>query len=149
MNIKPHTGEVTAAMMALLLLADPDEKAVSGYINSAKRLVALDGERLVGVAAVVGSGATFELKNIAVAPEYQGKGIAKQLISQVKSEANISGATTLIVGTGNSSLSQLALYQKCGFRLSRIKPDFFADYPQPIFENGIRCLDLVVLEMKL
>ena len=89
----------------------------------------------------------LELKNIAVISERQGEGIAKQLINAVKAHAGQTGATSLMVGTGNSSLSQLALYQKCGFRLSHVIPDFFSDYPEPIFENGIPCIDMVVLKI--
>ena len=45
--------------------------------------------------------------------------------------------------------AELALYQKCGFRLSGIVTDSFADYPEPIYENGIRCIDMVMLSAKL
>ena len=70
-------------------------------------------------------------------------------LSEIKVLAKKMGATELLVGTGNSSLSQLGLYQKCGFRMSYIKAGFFASYPEPIYENGIQCLDMVVLCAKL
>ncbi|MFT6735800.1 MAG: hypothetical protein ACJAS9_004014, partial [Polaribacter sp.] len=38
------------------------------------------------------------------------------MIEESKRLAKQSGAKIIEVGTGNSSLSQLALYQKCGFR---------------------------------
>ncbi|KHF37127.1 putative N-acetyltransferase YvbK [Paenibacillus sp. P1XP2] len=56
----------------------------------------------------------------------------------------------MIVRTGNSSLNQLGLYQKCGFRMVRIERDYFVNnYPEPIFENGIPCRDQIVLELML
>jgi hypothetical protein len=58
-------------------------------------------------------------------------------------------AKALWVGTGNSSLSQLALYQKCGFRIREIESGFFESYPEPIVENGIRCIDMVRLRVDL
>ena len=73
----------------------------------------------------------------------------KKLINEVKQQAVNQGVKTLIVGTGNSSLSQLGLYQKCGFRLDHIIRDFFKNYPEPIFENGIQCIDMVMLSCQL
>ena len=103
----------------------------------------------MGIAVVVETAGIFELKNIAVLKEYQGQGIAKSIIGKVKQLAKESGVKTLEVGTGNSSLSQLALYQKCGFRMHSIESDFFDSYPEPIFENGIRCIDMVRLRAEL
>lgn len=86
---------------------------------------------------------------MAVDESHRGKGIAKELILKAQSYAKEMGAFSIIVGTGNSSLAQLALYQKCGFRMQRIRVDHFLKYPEPIFENGIRCVDMVVLSAKL
>lgn len=55
----------------------------------------------------------------------------------------------MLVGTANSSIGNLAFYQKCGFRLCGIRRDFFLSYPQPIWENGIRALDMVMFERDL
>ena len=60
-----------------------------------------------------------------------------------------SGSIQIIETTGNSSLGELAFYQKSGFRITGVKRDFFADYDPPIFENGIRCLDMVILTLPL
>ncbi len=149
MRIQYYCGEVDAEMMALLLSADPDEAAVLTYIETAKIIVALIADKVIAIAVVTVDGTESEIKNIAVAVAYQGQGIAKSLIASAKNVAKESAATSLIVGTGNSSLSQLALYQKCGFRLFKIIPDFFADYPEAIFENGIRCIDMLVLKVEL
>ncbi|PHR91831.1 MAG: GNAT family N-acetyltransferase [Robiginitomaculum sp.] len=134
--------------MALLLDADPDEAAVRAYLKTADILVANHNTAIIGIAVLTHQDGGFELRNIAVHNAHQGKGIAKQLISEIKTLAKNKGATTLEVGTGNSSLGQLALYQKCGFRLHSIDKNFFANY-EPIFENGIRCIDMVRLRAKL
>lgn len=42
-----------------------------------------------------------------------------------------------------------AFYQKSGFRMLGIRRDYFADYPEPIIENGIRGLDMVLFERQL
>ena len=80
----------------------------------------------------------------------QGKGIGSGLLRHAVTVARASGFERLVIGAGNSSIRQLALYQKAGFELFRIERDFFVrNYPEPIFEYGIRCKHLVVLEMAL
>ncbi len=148
-DIVHHTDEITAELMSLLLEADPDEGSILVYLPDSSVLVAKEGGSVVGVAVLVSAGKEFELKNIAVSEMHQGRGVAKRLIKEVKALAINMGAEELLVGTGNSSLSQLALYQKCGFRMSHIETDFFLTYPESIYENGIQCRDLVVLRAKL
>ena len=54
------------------------------------------------------------------------------------------------LGTGNSSIRNLAFYQKVGFRFQSVLRDFFVEYyEEPIFENGIPCKDMVILDMDL
>jgi ribosomal protein S18 acetylase RimI-like enzyme len=149
MNIEVYDKEITPELMDLLLSADPDKKSISSYLPSSEVLVCRGNEISLGIAVVVKKAGVFELKNIAVLEEYQGKGIAKSMIGKVKQLAKESGAKALEVGTGNSSLSQLALYQKCGFRMHSIESGFFDSYPEPIFENGIRCIDMVRLRAEL
>jgi len=149
MNIEPYDLDITDSMMSLLLIADPDEREVKKYLKGASILIAKDKGALIGIAVLVTENDKFELINIAVEESSQGKGVAKLLITDVMTLAKNMGAKQLFVGTGNSSLSQLALYQKCGFRMSSIKTDFFVSYPDPIYENGIQCLDMVVLCAKL
>lgn len=134
--------------MDLLLEADPNRSAVENYISNSTVLVALD-ESVAAIAVLACLDEYYELKNIVVRNSYRGRGIAKALILEVMKTAKSLGATELIVGTGNSSLSQLALYQKCGFRMSHIKSDFFANYPERIYENGIQCIDMVILKAEL
>ena len=57
------------------------------------------------------------------------------------------GFQKIIIGTGNSSIGQLALYQKQGFEMERIEKNFFTkNYPEEIIENGILCKHMVILE---
>ncbi|WP_299496695.1 GNAT family N-acetyltransferase [uncultured Shewanella sp.] len=149
MNIEVYDNAIVPELMALLLSADPDKQSILSYLSGATIFVCKDNSLFVGVAVLVEIAGIAELKNIAVLKDYQGKGIAKIMIGKVKQQAKAMGATTLEVGTGNSSLSQLALYQKCGFRVYSIESDFFATYPEPIFENGIRCIDMIRLRAEL
>lgn len=56
------------------------------------------------------------------------------MINEVKRLAKRSEIKTMEAGTGNSSLPQLALYQKYGFRMHRIDAGHLNSYPEPIFE---------------
>lgn len=70
---------------------------------------------------------TVELVNIAVDEKQQSKGIGKRLVYHAIENARLLGAKTIEVGTGNSSVGQLALYQKSGFRITGIDKDFLSD----------------------
>lgn len=149
MNIELYEQEITSELMGLLLTADPDKSAVLSYLPCSKILVCTNKGNFVSIAVLVKTEELCELKNIVVLTKFRGKGIAKSMISEAKRIAKISGAKAIEVGTGNSSLSQLALYQKCGFRMHSIESGFFSSYPEPIFENGIRCIDMVRLRAEL
>jgi len=149
MNIEAYDQGITSELMDLLLSADPNKAAILSYLSSSEMLVCKDAGKFVSIAVLLEADEIFELRNIAVLTEYQGKGVAKSMINEAKLLAKSAGAKAIEVGTGNSSLSQLALYQKCGFRMHSIESDFFEPYPEPIFENGIRCIDMVRLRAEL
>ena len=87
----------------------------------------------------------LEIKNIATAPEYQGKGYAKALIEFLVKEYG-EQYSILQVGTGDSPLT-IPFYEKCGFVRSHIVPNFFTDnYDHPIFECGVQLVDMVYLQ---
>lgn len=129
----------------LLLLADPNEEIVKEYTNRGKCYVAEIKNNIVGVYVLIKTRPlTMELVNVAVDENYQGKGIGKKLVLDAIDKAKIANMKVIEVGTGNSGLSQLALYQKCGFKITWIDKDFFLKhYNEPIFENGIQCIDMI------
>lgn len=131
----------------LLLLADPSEKRVSEYIRRGECFVLEIENQIVGVYVLLPTkSATVELVNLAVNQDMQGKGIGKKLISHAVQTARSKGYKTIEVGTGNSSIGQLALYQKCGFRIVGVDVDFFIrHYPEEIYESGIQCRDMIRL----
>jgi N-acetylglutamate synthase-like GNAT family acetyltransferase len=135
----------------LLLSADPNRAKVEKYIQNGKTYLAKLAAEVVGVYVLLPLNETeIELINIAIAENEQGKGFGKQLIIKAINEAKNLGFQKLWVGTGNSSLAQLALYQRCGFQLSSIDKGFFLrNYPEAIFENGIQCVDMIRMEINL
>jgi ribosomal protein S18 acetylase RimI-like enzyme len=90
-----------------------------------------------------------EIMNIAVALEHQRSGIGRAMVEFAAELAKVRGATKMLVGTGNSSLGELRFYQRLGFRITGVSRDYFRDYDPPIFEQGIRCIDMVHLSREL
>ena len=131
----------------LLLLADPSKKLIDEYIESGYCFLAYMNEELVGDFVLIQTDPEiYEIVNIAVKEEYQGRGIGKQLIQKAIEEAKKLGARSLEIGTGNSSIQQLRLYQKSGFRIIAIDHDFFIrNYEEEIYEDGIQCRDMIRL----
>lgn len=137
--------------MGLLLLADESEEAVREYLFSGTLYKAIGPTgHSIGVALIIPENSEkVEIKNIAVAPDSQGKGYGKAMIEQLCLLYRRKGYKKVVVGTANSSIANLTFYQKAGFRMTGIRRDFFANYPEPIIENGIRALDMVLFERDL
>lgn len=137
--------------MDLLLLADPSKEMIEEYIHTGHCYVARHDGEIVGVIVLLKTRPkTIEIMNIAVKEQYQQKGIGKQLLAFAIAKAKEEQIHTLEIGTGNPGVQQLLLYQKCGFRIVGIDADFFRrHYPEPIYENGIECRDMIRLRMDL
>lgn len=135
----------------LLLLADPSKARVQTYLKTGFCFLGILESEVVGVLLLDEVNPKIaEIKNIAVRESEQGKGFGKQLLRFAEKESQVRGYEKLMVGTGNSSVDQLAFYQKEGFELDRIEKNFFLEnYTEPIFENGIPCKHLLILEKTL
>lgn len=137
--------------MNLLLLADPSPKIVEDYITRGECFLAESNQQIIGVYVLLPTRPnTVELVNLAVVEDQQSRGIGKQLVIDAIQTARLKGYKTIEIGTGNSSIGQLALYQKCGFRIIGVDINFFVRYyPEEIFENGIQCRDMIRLSQDL
>ncbi|UHA75750.1 GNAT family N-acetyltransferase [Paenibacillus sp. 481] len=137
--------------MDLLLLADPSTRIVEGYLKRGQCFVAEGEGCIVAVHVLLPTRPdTIELVNVAVSERHQGKGVGKQVVRAAIEKAKQLGYATIEVGTGNSSTGQLALYQKCGFRIVGVDLDFFTrHYDEEIVENGIPCRDMIRLSQDL
>ena len=135
----------------LLALADPSKKFIEQYTTSGSSYIAKLKDKTIGVFVLLPTNnSSIEIKNIAIDPVFQGQGFGKKLLQFASQLSLQKGYKTLIIGTGNSSIYQLALYQKVGFEIISIKQNFFLEhYEHPIIENGIPCKHLIVLEKKL
>lgn len=135
----------------LLLLADPSRAQIERYLPQSRLLALSDGEAVRGVLALTArSWDVVEITNLAVEEAWQGRDLAKRLLTAAIETARAGGALRLDIATGNSSLAQLGLYQRMGFRIASVEPDYFTlNYPEPLIENGIPCRDRVNLHRVL
>ncbi len=132
----------------LWLADEPD--AVTAYWGQGVLWAFGVGEEMVAAALMLssehGTELMVEIKNIAVAPLWQGHGIGHRVISDLVEYYRVRGYRIMVVKTANSSLRNLAFYQTAGFRMDSIQRDFFTashGYPTTLIENGIVMRDLV------
>ena len=135
----------------LLLLADPDEQVLQSYLTRSKCYVLEIEGTVVGEYVLLPTRPmTVELVNVAMIESMQGKGLGKKLVLDAIARARTLGYKTIEVGTGNSGLIQIGLYQKCGFRITGIDIDFFVrHYSEPIYENGLQVRDMIRMQQDL
>ena len=136
--------------MDLLLLADESEEIVQTYIERGDLFAISLQNQTIGVALFIEEAPhVIELKNIALLPQFTGHGYGKAVIEHACTLYKRRNIHKLIVGTANSSIDNIAFYQKAGFRMTHVKSNFFLQYPAPIFENGIQALDMLMFERTL
>ena len=135
----------------LLLLADPCLAQIQSYLPFGKCYSGFIDHKLVGAMVLLPiEEGKIEIKNIAIKTDFQGRGYGKLLLQLAINLAKAESYKSIVIGTANSSIGQLALYQKVGFDIQTIQSNFFLEnYPEPIFENGIQAKHMIVLEKKL
>ena len=90
-------------------------------------------EKIVGICGVKKIFEEGEISNVAVHPEYRGRGISRRMLELLIREAGKEGVEsfTLEVRAGNSIA--IRLYESLGFRTEGIRPRF---YEHPV-EDGL------------
>ena len=134
--------------LPLLLLADEQEEMIDRYLERGTMYLLEDGGVKAECVVTDEGDGILEIKNLAVSPEAQGKGYGKALMAFVE-EKYRARYTMLQVGTGDSPLT-VPFYEKCGFQRSHRVPDFFIEnYDHPIYEAGVRLVDMIYLRKEL
>lgn len=137
--------------MDLVLLADESAEAVETYLSRSMAYAAILDGAIIGEYLLLPTRPfTVEIINVAVQPEYQRQGIGEKMVRHAIETARSMKYRIVEISTGNCGIGQIALYQRCGFTIHSVDHDFIIDnYPEPIFENGIQCRDMVRLRMKI
>lgn len=137
--------------LPLLLLADEQESMIDRYLERGELYVMLNEQtqEALAVAVVTQEGeGVCELKNLAVSPSYQRKGLGSQMVEYLFDRYKDS-CHTMFVGTGDSQQT-VSFYRSCGFTYSHTIPDFFTrHYDHPIVEEGKVLRDMVCFRKEL
>ena len=134
--------------MELLFLADEQEDMIDKYINRGTMYILDDNGVKAECVVTDGGNGILEIKNIATNPKFQGMGYGKSLIDFVANKYK-NKFSVLQVGTGDSPAT-VGFYIKCGFSHSHIIKNFFTDnYNHPIYEEGVKLVDMIYLRRVL
>ncbi|ADP81938.1 GNAT family N-acetyltransferase [Pseudofrankia inefficax] len=145
-------GAAAARLMPILRDAEEDDELVRAALGDpacATYAATLDAAD-VGAAVVRWGepGAEAEILYLAVSADERGKGYGREIVAAIQAELPAHGRS-LLVGTANSALDNIAFYQKCGFRMHAVKPDYFAYVRPPIRDHGIVMRDMIVFRYDL
>ena len=134
--------------LSLLLLADEQEDMIDRYLERGRMYVLEDNGVCCECVVTDEGDGVLEIKNLAAAPDCQGKGYGKRMI-EFLAEKYRGQYRLMQVGTGDSPLT-IPFYEKCGFVRTHCISNFFTDnYDHPIYEAGVQLVDMVCLQRKL
>ena len=133
--------QLSPSFWELLLLADPCREMVLRYLEEGElHSLTLHGELAAEAVVLPLSPTLCELKNLAVREDLQGKGLGSALVNHLA--ALYQGRfQEMQVGTSDNGVP---FYRRLGFLPSHVVANFFVDnYPEPIFDGGQQCVDMV------
>ncbi len=114
-----------------------DEEKLVDLINKSKSFVCLDKNEIIGMAYIIPSGNPWDIfkaewsyiRMVGVNPEYQGKGIAKNLIRMCLDHAKQTKEKIVALHTSEFMVAARHIYENLGFKmLQEIKPKFGKRY---------------------
>ncbi len=143
MEIKKITKD-KKKYLDLLLLGDEQEDMVNKYLSDGEMFIASAEGKVQGQCVITYNGnGEYEIKNVAVYPEFQRRGVGRKLLNFVLEYVKHKDGKRLIVGTGEA-FSTMNFYSSCGFTEYRREIDFFTkNYNKPIYEDGLQLKDMV------
>ncbi|MDZ4720237.1 MAG: GNAT family N-acetyltransferase [Roseiflexaceae bacterium] len=149
--IQEASSDAIEALIPILLQAEESERALRwGLANLVDSVYQMDIDGKPAAAATVQwRNDPAEIIELAVAPNLHGQGYGRRMLQSIIDLARQRGKQRLIVGTANSSIGNIAFYQKCGFRMESVRRDYFWYYREPVYEHGIRIRDMLVFSYDL
>jgi len=152
-RVRQHEGP-RESLRSLFELAEDSARELDGYIDDGELLVAVCGEDIVGhlqLTRAAGMG-ELEIKNMAVLPEHQLRGVGRALVEAAIERAREQQGSRLRVATAAADPGNLRFYQRLGFRMRSIERDAFTPatgYPPGIAIDGIELRDRVWLDFEI
>ncbi|HTI15891.1 MAG TPA: GNAT family N-acetyltransferase [Dictyobacter sp.] len=138
-------------ILPILHDADEDDGRIRNLLLDGKHItyIAYDEQRIVGAVTMRWEEAESEIEYIAVHADLRGQGYGTALVAAIVKEAATRNVTDIIVGTDNTSLENIAFYQRCGFRMDAVRRDFFSYIQPPVVRNGIQMQDMLLLRCRV
>jgi lactoylglutathione lyase len=152
-HISRHAGP-RSDLRRLFEEAEDSASELDAYIDDGEILVAITGDRVVGHVQLIDGAAegAGEIKNMAVAAAYRGRGVGRMLVGAATDLARAHGHSTVAVATASADTGNLRFYQRLGFRMRTIERDAFTPavgYSAGLMIDGIRLQDRVWLDLQL
>jgi predicted N-acetyltransferase YhbS len=152
-TIEPYTRP-RERLRELFQLAEDSPQQLDAYLDRGDVLVAATAERLAGHIQLIPTerGDALEIKNMAVHPSLQRRGIGRSLIGAALAVARQREYDTVLVATAAADIDNLRFYQRVGFRMLSVERDAFTPaegYPHSIQIDGIELRDRVWLSVGL
>ena len=91
------------------------EAAESGLPNTKIGVTVKYGDSVIGMGRIIGDGMCYQVVDIAVLPEHQGKGIGKKIMSALMTELKNQAGTEVYVSLIADGPAKI-LYEKFGFQ---------------------------------
>lgn len=148
---EPAVWPLPAPLMELLLDADPDERQVAEHLAHGELYVARNRGLLAGAIVIRRTADdTWEIMNCSVSPEHRRQGCGTALVLHALNIIRDKGARYAELGTSDTSPGPMALYESCGFRTAGVIKNHFTDnYPEPVWDNGVQCIDMIRMRADL
>jgi GNAT superfamily N-acetyltransferase len=140
------------ALLPLFRLADDSERQIRSYFQCGTLYVARIAEEAGGLLLITREGNTAELVSVAVAEQFRRRGTGTLLLAAALADLGRASVKRVAVATATCSHDVMAFYQKRGFRMSWVEPNFFTEargYPAGLQENGIPLRDRLWLTLDL
>ena len=149
-RVLEHSGP-RAELRRLFELAEDSAQELDAYIDAGRVLVALAGDEIVGHLQLTDTGdpSEAEIKNTAVDPAHQRRGIGRALMQAAIELAREEGRASLLVATAAAGVGNLRFYQRLGFRIRSVDRDAFTPatgYEAGLLIDGIELRDRVWLD---
>lgn len=139
-------------LRALFELAEDSRRELDSYIDAGRVLAARREHEIVGHLQLIERSGDLEIKNMAVTPDCQGRGVGAALVTAAIALARDEGRRNLIVATAAADAGNLRFYQRQGFRMRSVERDAFTPamgYPEGLQLDGIELRDRVWLDLPL
>ncbi|MAU70753.1 MAG: GNAT family N-acetyltransferase [Pseudozobellia sp.] len=135
----------------ILLIADETVDAINKYVFDSDVYLAIVQQEAIGAFCLLSDNeGALEIKNIAIVPQWQNRGIGSFLLAKIEEIAKKEEFKTITVGTADTGKRQISFYIRNGYAQYAVKKNFFLkNYNQPIYENGIMLKDMIILKKNI